>query len=68
MLNPDKKSVILNLNFFVDAEFARDQDNRRSIMGRIIYLNDTPIGWNSKATSGVTLSSAEADHVSMLED
>ena len=51
----------------MDAEFAGDQDNRRSIMGRVIYLNNAPIGWNSKAMSGVTLSSTEAKYVSMSE-
>ena len=67
VLNPDRKLVILNLKIFVDAEFAGDQDNCRSIMGRIIYLNDAPVGWNSKAMSGVTLSSTEAEYVSMSE-
>ena len=59
--------MILNLKIFVDAEFAGDQDNCRSIMGRVIYLNDAPIGWNSKAMSGVTLFSTKAECVSMLE-
>ena len=30
-----------------------------------MYLNDTPIGWNSKSQSCVTLSSTEAEYVSM---
>ena len=51
----------------VDAEFAGGQDTRKSIMGRIVYLNKTPIGWNSKRMSGVTLSSTEAEYVSMSE-
>ena len=66
VLKPDNKAT-LNLKIYIDAEFARDADNRRSIMGRVIYLNDTPIGWNSKAMSGVTLSSAEAEYVSISE-
>ena len=36
-------------------------------MGRVIYLNDSPVGWNSKAMSGVTLSSTESEYVSMSE-
>ena len=67
VLRPDRKSVTLNLKIFVDAEFAGDQDNRRSIMGRIIYFNEAPIGWNSKAMNSVTLSSTEAEYISMLE-
>ena len=67
VLRPDRKSVKLNLKIFVDAEFAGDQDNRRSIMDRIIYLNEAPIGWNSKAMNSVTLSLTEAEYISMLE-
>ena len=67
ILVPDRKAVKLDLKIMVDAEFTGDQDNHRSIMGRIIYLNDAPVGWNSKAMSGVTLSSTEAEYVSMSE-
>ena len=63
VLAPDRKAVKLDLKIMVDAEFAGDQDNRKSIMWRIIYLNDMPIGWNSKAMSGVTLSSTEAEYI-----
>ena len=61
VLKPNLKLVKLNLKIFVDAEFAGDQDNRKSIMGRVIYLNDAPVEWNSKAMSGVTLSSTKAE-------
>ena len=63
VLAPDKKSAKLDLKIMVDAEFAGDQDSRRSIMGRIIFLNGVPIGWNSKAMKSVTLSSTEAEYV-----
>ena len=65
VLRPDRKSVKLDLKIMVDAEFAGDQDSRKSIMGRVIYLNRTPIGWNSKSMSSVTLSSTEAEYISM---
>ena len=67
VLKPDLKTVRLNLKIYVDAEFAGDQDNQRSIMGWLIYLNDTLVGWDSKAMSGVTLSSTETEYVSMSE-
>ena len=34
-------------------------------MGRVIYLNETVIGWNSKGQGSVTLSTTEAEYVSM---
>ena len=34
-------------------------------MGRIIYLNGAPIGWNSTAMNSVTLSLTEVEYVSM---
>ena len=34
-------------------------------MGRVIYLNDTPIGWNSKGQGSVTLSLTKAEYFSM---
>ena len=67
VLKSDSKLVKLDLKIMVDAEFAGDQDNCKSIMGRIIYLNDAPVGWNSKAMNSVTLSSTKAEYVSMLE-
>ena len=36
VLKPDLKTVKLNLKIYVDAEFAGDQDNYKSIMGRLI--------------------------------
>ena len=61
VLKPDLKSVKLNLKIFVDTKFTGDQDNQKSIMGRIIYLNGAPVVWNSKTMNGVTLSLMEAE-------
>ena len=67
VLKPDSKSVKLSLKIFIDAEFAGDQDNCKSLMDRIIYLNSAPVGWNSKAMIDVRLSLTEAEYVSMSE-
>ena len=61
VLKPNNNSANLDLKLMVDAEFAGDQDTRKSIMGRIVYLNNTPIGWNSKKMTSITLSSTEAE-------
>ena len=67
VLKPNNNSANLDLKLMVDAEFAGDQDTRKSIMGRTVYLNDTPIGWNFKKMTSVTLSSTETEYVSMSE-
>ena len=67
VLAPDRKAVKLNLKIMVDVEFAGDQGSRKSIMGRIIYVNWAPICWISKSMSSVTLSSTEVEYVSMSE-
>ena len=67
ILKPDKKSAYLKLKIYLDAIFVGDQDSRWSIMGRLIYLNNTLIDWNSKAMSSVPLSATEAKYVSMSE-
>ena len=67
VLRPEKNQGNISLKLIVDAEFAENNDTRKSIMGRVIYLNETPIGWNSKGQGSVTLSSTEAEYVSMSE-
>ena len=67
LLQPTSNLRKLQLHILVDAEFAGDSDDRKSIMGRLIYLNQALIAWCSKGMSGVTLSSTEAEYVSMSE-
>ena len=67
LLKPTKNLQSLNLHILVDAEFGGDVENRKSIMGRLIYLNEALIGWGSKSMSGVTLSSTKAEYVSISE-
>ena len=67
VLKPEKNQANISLKLVVDAEFAGNKDTRKSIMGRVIYLNETPIEWNSKGQGSVTLSSTEAEYVSMSE-
>ena len=67
VLRPKMNQANISLKLVVDAEFAGNKDTRKSIMGRVIYLNETPIGWNSKGQRSLTLSSTEAEYVSMSE-
>jgi hypothetical protein len=45
----------LNLSGNVDADFANDLDDRRSITGYVFYLANAPITWQCKAQSTVAL-------------
>ena len=48
-----------NLKWTLD--WAGDKDDRRSISGYMIFLNDVLICWRSKAQQTVALSSSEAE-------
>lgn len=47
---------------FGDADFAKSED-RRSISGVVLLLNNGPIVWSSRRQTGVTLSTTEAELV-----
>ena len=55
------------ITVYTDSDFAGDKDNRISVSGFIIYLLGVPILWHSKAMRSVTLSSSEAEYVSLSE-
>ena len=44
----------------------RDQDNRKSVTGYLIYVNGSLIMWKSKMQESVTLSSTEAEYVAIF--
>ena len=44
-----------------DSNFATDPTNRRSVTGKVTYLEDAPVAIASKQQEGVTLSITEAE-------
>ena len=52
---------------FADADWAGDETDRKSTSGTVIMVNDTPLVWKSKKQVGVSLSSTEAEFVSISE-
>jgi hypothetical protein len=58
---------ILNLTVYCDSDYAGDKETRISVAGYIMYLCGAPISWRSKAMKSVTLSSSEAEYVSLSE-
>ncbi|KAL7530325.1 hypothetical protein ACHAWF_005014 [Thalassiosira exigua] len=62
-----KKGEPWELVCFTDSDYAGDPDSRRSVSGYILYVCGVPIIWRSKMQQSVTLSSSEAEWVSLSE-
>jgi len=56
-----------NFRGYSDSDFANDEKTRRSTSGYIFMLGESPISWKSQLQKIVTLSTAEAEYVSLTE-
>ena len=61
------KSSNLKINAFCDADWASSLQDRHSISGYVISLNENgpPISWKSKKQSSVALSTCEAEYMAL---
>jgi transposase InsO family protein len=50
---------------YADADYAGNDDNRRSTSGSIFLLANAPIAWSSKRQPTTTLSTAEAEFIAL---
>ena len=55
------------LILFCDSDYAGDPNTRRSVSGYILFVKGVPVAWRSKAQRSVTLSSSEAEWISLSE-
>jgi hypothetical protein len=62
-----KKNSTGNLKAFVDADFASDSLDYKSITGYIIFYNGSIISWTSKKQKSVTLSSTESEFIALTD-
>jgi len=60
-------SDTMELTAYADADHANKENNRKSIYGFIIYLNQCPISWLSKRQSIVANSTCEAEYIAISE-
>lgn len=62
-----KNCVNLNLSAFSDADWAADQNDRRSTTGSCFCFSETGpvISWKSKKQSVVALSPCEAEYMAL---
>lgn len=60
-----ERSGNFNLNCFVDADWASNIEDRKSVSGYVIQLGKNSIMWKTKKQQSVSLSTAEAELVSL---
>ena len=51
------------LTAFVDASYANDVDNRRSVTGFVMFLSGGPISWSSTLQRVTAQSTAESEYI-----
>ena len=52
---------------FSDADWAGDQDDRRSTTGNMFFLSGGAVSWFSKKQATVALSTAEAEYIALSQ-
>jgi hypothetical protein len=55
------------VEIYTDSDWAHKADDRKSIGGYILMINDSPISWMSKKQSTIAMSSTEAEYYSITE-
>jgi histone deacetylase 1/2 len=65
LIQPATQGPPYSLRAYSDADWATDQDDRRSVSGSCIYLGPNLIVWSSKKQQLVARSSREAEYRSM---
>jgi len=63
----DPKALVWNMVCYCDSDYAGDRATQKSVSGFILFLMGVAILWRSKAQQSVTLSSSEAEYVSLSE-
>ena len=62
-----KKPKNLRPYIYLDADYASDKQDRKSISGRISTLGGMIVGWSSKKQQTVSLSSCESEYIAYAE-
>lgn len=60
-------SATLSLRTFVDADWAGNVEDRRSVSGSIVYVGNSPVIWTSKRQETVAMSTMESEYYALSE-
>ncbi|XP_058760791.1 secreted RxLR effector protein 161-like [Vicia villosa] len=65
VLRPRKKKIRTGVEVYgyIDSDFSRYQDEKKSIAGYIFMIKGVPISWSSRKQSIVALSSCETEYM-----
>jgi hypothetical protein len=63
----DKPNDDWDIIIYTDSNYGGDKESRISVTGYIVYLLGVPICWKSKSQRSVSLSSSEAEFISLSE-
>ena len=55
----------IQIEAYVDSDYASNKDDQRSITGFVIFMDGMPLSWKSKKQPTTTLSSTEAEYVAV---
>ncbi|GFY19656.1 retrovirus-related Pol polyprotein from transposon RE1 [Trichonephila clavipes] len=61
------KVKLLKLRCYSDSDFATNRDDQVSMGGFITFIDETPISWRTFKQKSVSLSTMEAEYVSLTE-
>lgn len=64
-LTTKEEGVDVRTEVYVDADYASNETDRRSVSGAIVLCGGAPVAWFSRTQKCVTLSTTEAEDVAM---
>jgi hypothetical protein len=67
VMEPDFKNFKWVIESYCDSDYSGDRETRKSVTGYIIYLIGAAIAWKSRGQKSVSLSSTEAEYISISE-
>ncbi|KNZ49110.1 hypothetical protein VP01_5201g2 [Puccinia sorghi] len=61
LLKPRSDGIEDRIQFYTDATWAENQENRISQSGSLAFWKSCPVSWNSKKQKNITMSSTESE-------